>query len=63
LPRGSNVYDSNTTKGMMQSQNIDNGFTFNGNIIIDAKNIKEFNDVINIFQNIKTQKVIRGGAY
>lgn len=46
LPRGSKIYSSTETKQMLGG-----GDTYN--ITIDAKNVKEFNDVVNIVKNVK----------
>lgn len=52
LPRGSRIYSNAESKEM-----ISGGDTYN--VVIDAKNVKEFNDVVNIMQNYK--RTVRQG--
>ena len=75
LPRGSYVYNNGDTKSVLAGKQVrrsgDTGtqsgggesFVMNGNIIIDAASIKDMNDVINIFKNLKSESIARGGAY
>lgn len=61
LPKGSNVYTNNESQNMMTANGANEGFTFNGNIIIDSKNIEEFNNIVDFFKNVKQQSFLRGG--
>lgn len=75
LPKGSNVYSNKDTRTMLNSMgsvgksvipNITGGnenFIMNGNITIDASKISDITDVINIFKNLKSEQIARGGAY
>lgn len=53
LPRGSRIFSNSESKEMMSG-----GDTYN--ITIDAKSVKEFNDVVNIMQTYK--RTVRQGA-
>jgi TP901 family phage tail tape measure protein len=57
INRVKNTSSSNSFIGGGDTYNI------NGNITIDASSIKEVADIINIFKNLKSEKVARGGAY
>jgi tape measure domain-containing protein len=68
VPRHSNIYTNNQSKRMLESSgkmfksmvnnsnNENKNIIMYGNILIDAKNIKEINDVIDVFKNIKPFK-------
>lgn len=70
LPKGTNVYSNEVSKTMMEStprevsigqKEVKEVFNFNGNIIIDTQNIKDINDLIDMFRMIKSESITRGG--
>jgi phage-related minor tail protein len=64
LPRGSSVYTASQTRRMLPTEaNNIYGSSYNqehkiyniDKIVIDAKNVKEFNDVVNLMKNMKVE--------
>jgi TP901 family phage tail tape measure protein len=70
LPTGSDVYTANETQRILKNGAVSNNTTVANNktdqtiiqidqIILDAKNVKEFNDVVKVIQKIPVQAVTR----
>lgn len=74
VPKHADIYTAQETRSLLSGmtnqkamQPVNNkgkseSFIFNGNIMIDAKNIKEFNDIIDIFKDIPHYVNLRGGS-
>lgn len=66
LPGNSSVLDAGRTRSMINNNYASNisrseNFIMNGDINIDGKTVKDFNDVINIFKSLKSESLKRGG--
>lgn len=62
LNKGSSVYSNDKLNKLLHNLNATNQQIINvEKITIDAKNVKEFNDVIKVFDRFKVEKATRGG--
>ena len=74
VPKSADIYTANETKGLLSnmkagssgSSNYNNLnttkheiFNFNGNITIDPNNIKDIEDIIDIFRGVKMERNMR----
>ena len=63
LPRGSRIHTAAESKNIITgSKNISGNDTYNINVVLDAKNVKDFNRVVDFIYRIK-EEAIAGGSY